>query len=186
MEKIIMKKVVLILGLFTLCNLSFGQQKIDFNLENSCCYYGEKVEEDIYSFASTQEAEKIVKRILDVVGLEPNFTIMAANVPNAMAVIENQMRHILYSQDFIMRIDNATGTDWASLSILAHEIAHHLQGHTITSSGSRPNLELEADKWSGFVCAKLGATLDQAQAAMKSIASNTGSSTHPPKSARLE
>ena len=54
------------------------------------------------------------------------------------------------------------------------------------SGGSRPDLELQADKFSGFVCAKLGATLQQAQAAMNSIASTSGSSTHPPKSARIE
>lgn len=166
--------------------LSFGQEKLDFNFEHSCSYYGEEIREDVYSFSSTQEAEDIIGRIVNIVGLEKNFEIRAANVPNALATIRNSQRLILYSQNFILTIKNATGTDWAGISILAHEIGHHLNGHTIMPGGSRPDIELQADKFSGFVCAKMGASLSEAQAAMNQIASNSGSTTHPPKSARLE
>jgi len=86
----------------------------------------------------------------------------------------------------MLSITNTTGTNWSSISILAHEIGHHLNGHTLGVGGSRPDLELQADKFSGFVCARMGATLAEAQAAMKVAASSAGSSTHPPKSARLE
>jgi uncharacterized protein (TIGR02145 family) len=167
-------------------SVSFGQTRINFDLGKSCSYYGENITDDIYSFTSIQEAKDIVARIVNVVGLEQNFQISAANVPNAMAIIEYNQRLILYSQNFILNIKNATGTDWAGISILAHEIGHHLNGHTIMPGGSRPDLELQADKFSGFACAKLGATLQQAQAAMNSFASSSGSSTHPPRSARIE
>jgi hypothetical protein len=166
--------------------ISQAQTKIDFNLNNSCSYYGENITDDVYSFTSTQEARAIVQRILGVVGLEQNFEIAAANVPNALATIQNNQRLILYSQNFILNIKNATGTDWAGISILAHEIGHHLNGHTLIPGGSRPDLELQADKFSGFACAKLGASLQQAQAAMNAFASPSGSATHPPKSARIE
>ncbi len=163
-----------------------SQQRLDFDFDQSCSYYGEKITEDVYSFNSTQEAKDIIGRIVSIVGLEQNFIINAANVPNAMATIKNNQRIILYSQNFILKIKNDTGTDWAGISILAHEIGHHLNGHTIMPGGSRPDIELQADKFSGFVCSKMGATLDQAQAAMNQIASSSGSSTHPPKGARLE
>lgn len=182
MKKITLTIAVILTGL-TVC---FGQSKIDFSLDKSCSYYGESITDDIYSFSSTQEAKDVVERIVNIVGLEQNFQIAAANVPNALATIQNNQRLILYSQNFILSIKNATGTDWAGISILAHEIGHHLNGHTIMPGGSRPDLELQADKFSGFVCAKLGATLQQAQAAMNSLASASGSSTHPPKSARIE
>lgn len=180
-----MKKIFLILFL-SIGASTFAQEKLDLNLGNSCSYYGEEITDEIYGFSSSQEAREIIYNIVEIVGLEPNFEIQAANVPNAVATIRNEIRFILYSQNFITRIKNATGTDWSGISILAHEVGHHLNGHTIQSGGSRPNIELEADKFSGFVCAKLGATLDEAQIAMQNVASNSGSSTHPPKSARLE
>lgn len=181
-----MKKTITVLSILIYSTVSFGQSKIKFSLDNSCSYYGENITDDIYSFSSTQEASDIVSRIVNIVGLEQNFEIAAANVPNALATIQSSRRLILYSQNFILSIKNATGTEWAGISILAHEIGHHLNGHTIMPGGSRPDLELQADKFSGFVCAKLGATINEAQAAMNSFASSSGSSTHPPKSARLE
>ena len=164
-----------------------AQQLIEINPDACCSYYGDTIPDNqIYSFSSSSEAEDIVKRIVDVVGLNPNFEIKAGNVPNARATIQNGQRLILYSQNFMLNINNSTGTNWAGISILAHEIAHHLQGHTIGGSSSRPELELEADEWSGFALAKMGATLEEAQKAVKSHTSNSGSRTHPPKSARLE
>ncbi len=74
---------------------------------------------------------------------------------------------------------------WASLSILAHEVGHHLNGHSLIPGGSRPSLELQADKFSGFILAKIGASLEEAQSAINAIVSENGSTTHPGKSARL-
>jgi hypothetical protein len=45
--------------------------------------------------------------------------------------------------------------------------------------------ELEADEFSGFVLQKLGASLEEAQAAMSLIGSEKASRTHPAKSDRL-
>jgi len=180
------KNFLYLILFFLLPNILMAQQKLDINVEHSCSYYGEEIVDDLYGFSSTQEAIDIVDRIVNIIGLERNFEISAANVPNALATIQNSKRLILYSQNFILGIKNATGTDWAGISILAHEIGHHLNGHTIIPGGSRPDLELQADKFSGFVCAKMGATLEEAQAAMNHLASGQGSSTHPPKSARLE
>jgi len=46
-------------------------------------------------------------------------------------------------------------------------------------------LELEADEFSGYVLRKMGASLAQAQSAMKTLASNRASSTHPRQYDRL-
>ena len=59
------------------------------------------------------------------------------------------------------------------LSILAHEIGHHVNGHTLgeketTLSESR-QMELEADEYSGLYMFKLGASLSQAQEAIRLI-----------------
>jgi hypothetical protein len=82
------------------------------------------------------------------------------------------------------KMDSSSGTNWGSVSILAHEIGHHLSGHTLEEGGSRPPTELEADVFSGFVLGRLGADLDEACAAMKTMP-DVGSATHPPSSARV-
>jgi hypothetical protein len=158
------------------------------NVKLGCNYYGQlQVDKQIYGFASDIEAQDAVKRIMRYTGLPQNFVIMAANVPNAAAVIDysSRKRLILYSQDFMLRVKDVTRTDWAAVSIVAHEIGHHLSGHTLDREGSRPPMELEADKFSGFILYKMGASLDQAKIAMISLADEEGSSTHPPRSARL-
>jgi hypothetical protein len=150
-----------------------------------CSYYGEPVEKVVPTFASSGDAEGIIKRILDVIGLKPNFKIRSAKVPNAAAVIYGSTRYILYNPKFISAIDNVAGTDWASISILAHEIGHHLNGHTLQEGGSRPAIELEADEFSGFVLRKMGASLADAQKAMSIAASERTSHTHPARVDRL-
>jgi hypothetical protein len=82
-------------------------------------------------------------------------------------------------------MDKAAGDNWASIAILAHEIGHHLNGHTLLGSGSQPPLELEADEFSGFVLRKMGASLSQAQSAMKIAADTRASRTHPAQQDRL-
>lgn len=154
-------------------------------LDAYCLYDGQTLPADVYGFESAADAQLAVKRVLDHTGLNQNFTIRAANVDNAAAVIQGQQRMILYNQAFMLRVRDVAQTDWAAISIMAHEVGHHLQGHTILAGGSRPTIELEADRYSGFVLFRMGATLAQAQAAMNAIGSEQGSSTHPAKSARL-
>ncbi len=138
-------------------------------------------------FASSTDARNIIQEILDVVGLKPRFEIRAAdNINNAAAVIHGGKRYVLYDRDFVASINNAVKTDWAGVSILAHEIGHHLNGHTLDSRGGSREAELEADEFSGFVLRKLGASVKDAQAAMANISSEHPSSTHPGKADRLK
>ncbi|HEX6334050.1 MAG TPA: M48 family metalloprotease [Flavisolibacter sp.] len=139
----------------------------------------------VNSFASLAEGKDIAQQIIDVVGLKPNFEVQAANVPNAAAVVSRGKRYVLYNPNFINQLTRTTGTRWAAISVLAHEIGHHLNGHTVTSSGSQPAIELEADEFSGFVLRKMGASLAEAQAAMKAIAGQQATKTHPGRYDRL-
>jgi hypothetical protein len=162
-----------------------AQRRFQSGQFQACSYYGEDVVDDVYSFQSDAEAERLIADVMKHTGLPQNFEVLAANVPNAAAVIQERKRVILYSQSFVSDIVRRTGTEWAATSIMAHEIGHHLSGHTLENTGSRPDLELEADKFSGFTLYKMGGTLEEAKAAMEFAASDRGSSTHPPKSARL-
>lgn len=162
-----------------------AQEKWTLGLKGTCSFYpGIDVDADVYTFGSPAEGLEVIQRITSKVGLAPNFSVMQANVPNAAAVIRDGTRYILYSQVFIDRTKSQS-TEWATWAILAHEVAHHLNGHTLLESGSRPPLELQADQFAGFAIRRMDGSLEQALAAYQSMPT-AGSTTHPPRSARLE
>src|SRR5687768_5061364 len=138
-----------------------------------------------FKFSSVSEAGKIARDIVNAIGIKPNFEIREANVPNAAAVLYMGKRFILYNPDFISRLTRVTGTKWAAISVLAHEIGHHQRGHTISGNANQLASELEADEFSGYVLRKMGATLAQAQAAMKVIGNTRATRTHPGVDTRL-
>ena len=128
----------------------------------------------------------VIREITDAVGLKARFELRATReVDNAAAVVYNGKRFLLYNPDFLNSVNRAGHTDWAGISILAHEMGHHLNGHTLRASGSQPADELEADEFSGFVLRKLGASLAQAQAAMATVPDAAESATHPGRTPRL-
>lgn len=129
--------------------------------------------------------EEVINEIIRVIGLKANFEVKAAQIPNAAAVAYDGKRYILYNPKFIASLNQAAGNQWASVSVLAHEIGHHLNGHTIEKIGSQPDKELEADEFSGFVLRRMGASLEEAQSAMRIAAGYKPSLTHPGKEDRM-
>ncbi len=128
----------------------------------------------------------VIREITDAVGLKARFELRATrDIDNAAAVVYNGNRFLLYNPDFLNAVNRAGHTDWAGISILAHEMGHHLNGHTLRGGGSQPADELEADEFSGFVLRKLGASLAQSQAAMATVPNDQGSRTHPGRAPRL-
>ena len=167
---------------------AFGQSKYAMHIDHSCSFDVDLVDTTVYSFASDAEADKALNRIMKLTGLPANFELKSATVPNASAVVKCDdfgcKRYILYSQEFMENLKDETRTNFAELAVLAHEIGHHLSGHTLTNSGSRYDLELEADKFAGFIMYKLGATITEVKQCFSNL-SISGSSTHPPKSVRI-
>jgi hypothetical protein len=132
------------------------------------------------------QAAGIIREITDAVGLQPRFELRATTlVPNAAAVAYDGKRYLLYNPKFLAAVNRAGHTDWGGISILAHEMGHHLNGHTLRGGGSQPQDELEADEFSGFVLRRLGASLAQSQAALAAVADDEGSATHPGRTPRL-
>ncbi|RFP66392.1 membrane-binding protein [Hymenobacter lapidiphilus] len=128
----------------------------------------------------------VLREITDVVGLKPRFQLRATSeVQNAAAVVYGGQRYLLYNPQFVSAVNRAGRTDWAGISILAHEMGHHLNGHTLRTGGSNPTDELEADEFSGFVLRKMGASLAQAQAGMAVVSDEQASPTHPGRRTRL-
>lgn len=126
-----------------------------------------------------------IETILNFTGLSKNFEVYSAPIENAVATLIDNKRYILYDPRLLNHADTNSNYYWSSMSILAHEIGHHLQGHTLDKYGSTPDKELEADKFSGHVLYKMGASLEQAIAAINRYGSDYDSSTHPSKQRRI-
>lgn len=140
----------------------------------------------VSKFQSVYEARDIVKGMLDTIKWKENFSLREQNgINNAYATIIQNKRWIIYDNDFLENLDSYAATKWASISVLAHEMGHHYYNHVTGTQGSTVPKEIEADAFSGYIMQKLGATLEQSVAAMKTIASDKASATHPAKADRV-
>lgn len=175
-----MKKLLLILFLFT-SSVGVMAQKV-----NDCGFITPPTSLRS-NFASVYEASSYINNMLDHINWQQNFQVREQNgINNAYATIIRNQRYIVYDNRFLERLDSYAGTKWASISVLAHEMGHHYYNHMLSGSGSTPPKELEADFFSGYVMAKMGASLEEAKAAMSKIASPQASSSHPAKADRLD
>lgn len=160
----------------------------------ACSYDGKPVTADATSLAGSapDECSAAVHRIMGFTGLPANFIVVSGPVDNAAAVIlldQNRVprRVIAFNPKFMSTAEaEVGGNPWGPISIMAHEIAHHLSGHTITPGGSRPEIELEADKFSGFILQKMGAPLSSATQMILTVGADHGTPTHPDKQHRAD
>ena len=171
------------------------------------CNYGSSIADarelcDVYrgnKFSSNNNAEIALNKILSVTGMSKRFVLQeCTDISNCVATSYKGIRYILYDSKFMDIIANNSNA-WSRLAILAHEVGHHVNGHSLdlivyaSDAAKTPTLkesrqmEIEADEYSGFIMYKLGASLEQAQEAVKLISSNADDSysTHPSQRKRL-
>ena len=173
-----MKNIVFLFIINAFCNLSYSQ----WDNSHYCQFANSKIYidqcEDVKASALSYniQAQKIVDMICAPIsnGISLNFTLIPCNnIPDAVAkTTRDGVRFIIYNPTFIKSITVESGdTNFIGLGILAHEIAHHLIGHTLTytDSADQRRQELEADEFAGSVLGKLGCSLFNSQAALRSI-----------------
>jgi len=152
----------------------------------ACSYDGRPVQFGIGGDAP-RDCRDMIEQVMAFTGLPQNFDVTEADVPNAAAAIlldQQKLPHrvIAFNPRFIELVRRETGGNpWSAVSIMAHEAGHHLAGHTIQPGGSQPPIELEADKFSGFVLYKMGASREDTLKAINTLVPEAvpGDSTHP-------
>lgn len=157
-------------------------------IKHSCNFDGEETASEHYIFEASSEADKIISTLLQGIGLAENgFILKEANCKNALATSDGRHRYILYNPIFLQKFKMDVKSKWVGYCVLAHEIAHHLNNHDLETEvdTARKRQELEADKFAGYWLAKMGATLEEAQAGINSLPLENETKTHPPKTARL-
>jgi len=171
--------------------IAAAQERVNVGRRLKCSYTIGVIGDLIIDSPRPSEIE-IVKGILRTAGLEPNFKVGSSKHPavNAAAYYEreNRIRWIFYNPSFLDQVARLNPA-WAVKSILAHELGHHLQGHTVqpedTTLAESHRDELEADSYSGFLLQKMGASLAQAQATMRALAPGFDTASHPRLEDRL-
>tara|TARA_B110000285_G_scaffold75920_1_gene87426 strand:- start:6 stop:1631 length:1626 start_codon:yes stop_codon:yes gene_type:complete len=147
------------------------------------------------NFASERAADSALDDILNVIGASKRFVLQeCSNINNAVALTMNGVRYIMYDPEFMTSL--SYGDEWSNKFILAHEVGHHINGHTVdvlaanssnkVSLSTRRIQELESDEFAGFVLGRLGASLSDALSGIQSLSDKDDSySTHPRRSRRI-
>jgi hypothetical protein len=186
-----MKKVIC-LTLFLFCFSAYSQS-MDYNNSLKAINICNAIQGN--NFASERTANSALDDILNVIGASKRFVLQECNnINNAVALTMNGVRYIMYDPEFMTSLSH--GSNWSKKFILAHEVGHHINGHTVdvlaANSSNRVSLatsriqELEADEFAGFVLGRLGASLSDALSGVQSLSDEDDSySTHPRKSKRI-
>ncbi len=86
------------------------------------------------------------------------------------------------------QMEFTSGNEFVTLSIFAHELGHHFYSHTdnLNQISKHPwDKEAEADYYSGFVLAKLGANAKDLEQSQRLMFSMWPSMTHPDSYKRI-
>ncbi len=139
---------------------------------------------------STAYAVSVVAQISHAVGIDAPTPIFRAPVNAAHAVFVDGHEAIVYNPRFLDALNHRAGTNWAAVSVIAHELGHHYYSHSHLQVDELPpdvvrEHELEADYFSGFVLERMGASLSEAEAGQHALFVRDESSTHPESSRRL-
>lgn len=142
------------------------------------------------SFESDREAAATFREILAATGIpgvaDRIHVRASAETANAEAQIgEDGQRYIFYNSTFMRELGAKTQHYWALVFVIAHEVGHHIAGH-LDFAGQDHRVELEADRYAGFILGRMGASHEEAIAAVGSIGAGAGTSTHPPREQRVQ
>ena len=133
------------------------------------------------------EAMTVIERIADIVGVENNFDIRSAEFPSstpiAYATVYQGRRQIVYDREFFTE-GGESRLSWTEVGIYAHEIGHLLGTHVFLDD-DRHDEELAADRFAGFIIARLGGSQAQATSMTRHFSPNA-SATHPAQSRRID
>lgn len=132
-----------------------------------------------------EEVKRLINEMLERYGLQKDIynLVPCSRIDNCQATLYDGQPYILYNAEFLqdekrlnfaVRDISITEKSWKVLTILAHELGHHLNNHlTKPQPGVNPSeIELQADQTAGFIIYLMGGSLQQAQLAFQQLSEN--------------
>ncbi|OOV20524.1 hypothetical protein [Flavobacterium sp. LM4] len=155
-----------------------------FSLENGY-YYQEKELQYITHKSSRGDdtgIADVVYEIQKAAGFDAKIQVyVAKDENNCMATIgRGGVRMIIADHLFLNDVDKSAKTKWAAISIIAHEVGHHIASFGEDSHKA----ELDADYWSGYVLQKLGSNKSAATKCIMTYGTEEDTDSHPNKYSR--
>lgn len=188
-------KQILILGLILIPFISNGQTfRITIDSGGLFCGFSTDVDGGFYNSphqaqyisVKSKSGDKygiydVVYEIQDALKISALIDVYVAEAENnAMATIgEGGRKMIIADYDFLKNVNRGAGTEWAAISILAHEIGHHISGLGRGRQG-----ELDADYWSGYALYKLNASKEASIKCIMKYGTDQDRNPHPNKHTR--
>ena len=152
------------------------------------------------NFSSELAYESLDKILFQIGASRDKFIIQpCSNISNAVATQLGGVRYILYDPIFMTKVsDNFENSNWGEIFILAHEVGHHINNHSLDlllydkiseeSKSKQREQELDADLFAAFIIARLGGGYEEIVSVIKNIAKDDSDhkSSHPSLQKRLE
>ena len=152
-----------------------------------CAYSSQRIGEPLYLFSSDQPTQRLIDEMLSAAERRLKFRVHGGNVPLAAAAVAGDERYVIYDQFTFATLKPQEPQRWTALAALAHQIGHHLSQHALRGPDAlRRENEIEAERFSGFVLRKLGASLEQARSALDLARPTEADPAYPPAADRRD
>ena len=178
--------VILFTAILILIMLTFQHAKAQSTYE--AIYYNQE---------PSRHAKAVFDDVTKALGVKSDTIKLYRNdyIPNAAAAVipgDNDFEKvIIYNPYFMTQLEITTGSKWAAISVMAHELGHHIAHHITPENWDRAmqhpwDKELEADYHSGVALAKLGAKPEELAKAQRQMFTMWGNPSHPDTISRIE
>lgn len=155
------------------------------------CGFADVVEDGRYAVipphAVAQEAVDTMAAVyaLRRIGIQLYSGSTDGRVAIASVDLKQGIRSIIYDRSYDQLLGTASEPDWELIGVLAHEVGHHLLGHTLQKIGEKIR-EDDADFFAGHSMRLLGASAETVRQFMLNVADPDSSETHRGAVARAE
>jgi len=132
----------------------------------------------------------MLERLIATSGTSAEPRLRREQGEEAASEVIGGISYIVYDPEFLADLNDAAETEWAAVSVIAHELGHHhfghvRSGHEVLAPADMRREELDADYFAGYTLARMGASLADAEAALDFIRGDRASDTHPGTGRRL-
>ena len=141
------------------------------------------------------DRQEALERLIQAAGVREDRIVMMeqTGIQNAGAMLcedyDGEVKQlVVWDPVFLTELDRRAGTNWASVAVLAHELAHHLNNDTGQNPGRIPlherrEQELYADRYAGQKLGEFGVSKEDAVAVFHHM--GEGGESHPPTRQRV-
>jgi len=154
-------------------------------VDGLCAFNSDHLAEKLYVFPADKQASALFEDLLGMSGKKGKLSIKAANVPEIAAAEKGEQRFLFYDPFVINEFLKGRRKDWRVAAVIGHQIGHQASSHSFALEPRlRAEIELEADRFAGYLMFRLGAKLEDVETAVAGLPLK-GDASYPDPPARV-